>query len=247
MQFNITATASVGGLIQDSENLLAMEVGEISGSSDLMKRFTKDINTYYRRVNTWIWKATGTWEFDDGNFADFPIAYTNLVSTSGSEQQDYELPSTAQKIDRVEVLDDAGDYQLLHPIDKSEVGTAMSEHYDTPAMPTEYDMVGRSIWLYPAPGAGYVTDTKGLKIYFTRDVDQFAVSDTTKEPGFVSNFHRLLSLGAAYDYAFSYNMSLKANYIKGQINEMVKDLESFYSSRNRNKHIAIEPRKHNYK
>jgi len=189
MYFNITASGSAAGLIQDCENLLGMAATEISSDTALMKRFTKDINIYYRRVNSWIWESTGTWEYDDSNFTDFPIATSTIVD----EQQDYEIPSTAQKIDRVEVLDSDGNYQLLKPFDKSEIkSSSMSEYQETAGMPIYYDLVGRSVFLYPKPSTTYVTATKGLKLYFTRDIDEFAYTDTTTAPGFVSNFHRLL-------------------------------------------------------
>jgi len=42
----------------------------------------------------------------------------------------------------------------------------MSEFYETPGMPVYYDLVGRSVFLYPKPGANYVTETDGLKMYF---------------------------------------------------------------------------------
>jgi len=244
MQFNATATGSAAGLIQDCENLLGMAATEISSDTASMKRFTKDINVYYRRVNSWIWDATGTWEYDDSNFTDLPISTTTIVD----EQQDYEIPSTAQKIDRIEVLDISGNYSLLKPFDKSQIKTSsMSEFMETAGMPVYYDMVGNSIFLYPKPSTTYVTASKGLKIYYSRDIDAFIYTDTTTSPGFVVNFHRLLSLGASYDYCISYEIGVKANFLKGQINEIVEELKKFYSLRHRDLKVRIKPKKQNYK
>ena len=78
--------------------------------------FTRNANNWYRRVNSWIWQVTGEWEYDDSNYTNLPEATANLVNG----QRDYELPSTAQKIDRVEVLDNSGNSQKLTPIDKSQ-------------------------------------------------------------------------------------------------------------------------------
>lgn len=242
MQFNDTTSKT--GLVQDCETLLAMTDGEISGDDTKLKIFTRLVNSWYRRVNSWIWDVTGTWEYDDSNWTDFPIATTDLVD----EQQDYEIPSTAQKIDRVEVLDSDGNYQLLTPLDKSQITTeAMSEFYETPGLPRFYDLVGRSIVLYPKPGADYVTLTNGLKLYFSRDVDEFISTDTTKEPGFVSNFHRILSVGASYDYAASYGMTERLSYLKGQLNELVNELRRFYGGRHRDQKLRIEPPRFSYK
>ena len=239
----MVASGAAAGLIQDCENLLGMAATEISSDTALMKRFTKDINVYYRRVNSWIWDATGTWEYDDSNWTDLPISTTTIVD----EQQDYEIPSTAQKVDKAEVLDINSNYQLLKPFDKSQIkNSSMSEFLETPGMPVYYDMVGNSIFLYPKPSTTYVTATKGLKIYYSRDIDEFAYTDTTTAPGFVVNFHRLLSLGASYDYCISYEIGTKANFLKGQINELVEELKKFYGSRHRDMKTKFTPKKRNY-
>lgn len=310
MQFNDTTNKR--GLIQDCETLLGMTDGDISGDTTLLETFTRMINSWYRRVNSWIWEVTGTWEYDDSNYTDLPIATTTIVNN----QQDYEIPSTAQKIDRVEVLDIGGNYQLITPIDKSQIKTsAMSEFQETAGMPRYYDLVGRSLLLYPKPDTTKVTDTKGLKIYFSRDIEEFGllrtgtaegtvadhlVDDTlaqflttdvdkiafnitdstsakitartdagdvtlnadifadgeiyqiwtdaapTKEPGFVSNFHKLLSLGASYDYAISHEETAKANFLKGQINEIREELKNFYGTRHRDQKVRIIPPRRNY-
>jgi len=265
-----SSTTNLDGLIQDCETLLGMASADISGDATTLKTFTRLINVWYRRVNSWIWESTGTWEYDDSNYTDLPVATGTLVAA----QQDYEIPTTAQKIDRVEILDSSGNYQVLEQIDKSQIKSiAMSEYMETDGMPVKYDLVGCSILLYPAPAAANVTTAAGIKVYFSRDIRDFAckygtadattadhlvddtsaqfeesdigrtaynVTDSTtstitaytdagdvtvdsdifvdteeyrihsdsQEPGFVNNFHRILSLGASYDYAASYNLSL---------------------------------------
>lgn len=240
MKFN--STIDKLGIIQDCETLLGMADTEISGDATLLKVFTRLSNVWYRRVNTWIWEATGTWEYDDSNATDLPVATTDLVAA----QQDYEIPSSAQKIDRVEALDSDGEYSLLRPIDKSEIKGSMSEFCDVDGMPRYYDLVGRSILLYPAPAAANVTTTDGLKLYFTRDIEEFASTDTTTEPGFVSNFHRIIPLGAAIDYATSYGMKDRIANFQKQMEELKKELKRFYGSRNRNKKVKIAPPKRKY-
>ena len=148
---------------------------------------------------------------------------------------------------RVEVLDSDGNWRLLTPFDETQVkDQAMSEFYETAGLPVYYDLKGRSIIFYPKPDEDYVTLTSGLKVYFSRDISEFSSTDTTKEPGFVDNFHRLLSLGAAYDYAVSRGMADRVNYLKSQINEMVQELKNFYGQRHRDMKTRIIPRKQNY-
>lgn len=232
------------GLIQDCELLLGFDYGTISNDTNLLKTFTRLINSWYRRVNSWIWEVTGSWEYDDSNYTDLPVAITDLVD----EQQDYTLPSTAQKIMRVEVLDSDGNWRLLKPIDEKEIrDQAISEFYEVAGLPIYYDLKGNSILLYPKPSSDYVTLDGGLKIYFSRDISEFDYTDTTKEPGFVSNFHRILSLGAAYDYAISYEMIQKAQFLKVELKDMVQELKNFYGQRHLDRKIRIIPRKQNYK
>lgn len=223
------------GLCQDINLLLGLSAADTS--SFPIKDKTRSINEWYRRTNSWIWQATGTWEYDDSNYTDFPIATADLVAT----QQDYALPSTAQKIDRVEILDKSSNYQLLKPLDKSQVEEAMSEFYETDGMPAYYDLVGASLMLYPTPAAANVTTTAGLKLYFTRDISAFTSASTTTEPGFARPYHRILSLGAALDYAVGRKMWDRVPHIKGQINDLKTDLQEFYGSRHRDMKPRIIP------
>lgn len=247
MHYSVTSSGLVGGLIQDCEDLLGMSAADISGDATKLKAFTKNINAWYRRVNSWIWRRVSDWEYDDSNFTDLPIAVCDLVNA----QQDYEIPSVAQKIDRVEVLDSSGDYTLLSPIDKSQITSdAMSEYLETSGLPEVYDLVGRSLMLYPKPSSSEVTTTDGLKLYFSRDIQEFPVSATTTEPGFVSNFHRILSLGASLDYCIGYipDDVNKINNLRAELNDMKGELEQFYTTEHRGMERArIKPQKMNYK
>lgn len=237
MQLN--DTTNYNGLLQDTRFILGIEVTDTTTYP--IKSNVRNINSWYRRANSWIWEATGDWEYDDSNWTNLPIATTDLVA----DQQDYELPSTAQKLDRVEVLNSNGDYILLKPFDKSMItDQSMSEYLETAGLPEYYDMVGHSIFLYPKPSASYVTTTDGLKAYFSRDIDEFAITDTTTEPGFADNFHRILSMGAAYDYVLAYVPvdTNRMQALRAEINLMKDELQRFYSSRHRNFKTKIIPR-----
>ena len=243
MNFNLSAATAAAGLIQDCEDLLGMDANTIAGSVALKKTFTKNINEWYKQVNTWIWQSTGLWEYDDANYTDLPVATTTLVHN----QQDYELPSVAQKIDRIELLDSNANYGLLLPIDKSSIkNLSMTEFQESAGFPLYYDLVGRSVLLYPKPSSASVTTTAGLKVYFTRNIDVLNATATTASPGFNVDFHRILSLGASCDYAVSYEMVDKLPYLKGQINEMKKDLKKFYGSRHRGMPPIFTPKRRHY-
>lgn len=200
--------------------------------------FIRSANGWYAEANHWIWDATGDWEYDDSNYTTLPIATGNLVDA----QADYELPSTAQKIDRVEVKDQDGNWSKLIPMDKSQINDALDEFEETDGFPRYYDLVGDSMILYPTPDSAYITATSGLKVYFSRDVQEFNSTSTTTVPSFNKNFHRILSYGAALDYANTFGDLNRANYLSSQIARMKEELQTFYGSRHRDFKTKIIPK-----
>jgi len=208
---------------------LGFNANDISGDSTRLYDFTRLINARYRQAVAWVWKNTGDWQFDDSNFTTLPIATADLVAG----QQDYELPSTAQKIARVEVKDNDGDWIRLDPIDWDQIDDALPEYLETDDLPIYYDLVGRSIFLYPAPSSSAVTTSNGLKVYVARDVDSFTYNDTTQEPGIPINFHRLLSLGASLDYSIGRNMTKQAKDLQEQLNDLRTTFSEFTVNRDK--------------
>lgn len=145
------------------------------------------------------------------------------------------------KLERVEVLNSSGDYKRLKAIDQSEIDQALTEFKETNGMPTHYDVVGDSVFLYPKPAAADVTTAAGLKLHFLREIDVFTTSDTTQQPGFAEPFHRILSHGASYDWMLTHSTPNKAKSIRGEIELMRQDLEAFYKDRNRDVKISVKP------
>ena len=234
MYFSDTSSYSTG-LCQDIDFLCHTDT-----SSYPLKDKARNINAWYRKAVTWIREGHGLWQYDDSNLTSLPVYTFTLVD----EQQDYELPSTAQTVERVEVLDKNGDYQVVQPIDKSEVtDESMSEFEETPGLPIYYDLVGRSILTYPKPGTSFITTSAGLKVYVSIDVEAFNSTTGKREPGFASNFHRILSLGGAFDFEED---PTKKNYLLAQINEMRSEITGFYSTRDTEKRNILVPHKNDY-
>lgn len=192
----------------------------------------RNINIHYQRVATLIWESAGSWQYDDSNATDFGIATTDLVDN----QQDYSLPTNSQRLHKVEVMDSAGNYTLLTQKDLHDIDIATSEYYENGGTPLFYDLVGRSIFLYPIPEAGRVTLTNGLKIYFDRDVTN--LTSTSDTPGFATAFHRLLSFGASLD--FTRNDDEISKWTR-QKQELEDGLQRFYSKRNVEGKTRIKP------
>ena len=202
--------------------------------------FTRSLNSWYRRLVFLMWKSAYGLEFDDSNFSTLPIATATMVAG----QQDYTLPTTALDIQRVEVLDVSGDWQLVEAIDKADItDEALTEFEETSGLPLYYDLIGGSIMLYPKPGSGYVTLTSGLKLYLTRDIDSFETTDTTKDTGIVAFFHPYLAYGPALDYTISKNMDPnRINTLRGEITKYEVAVQEHAARRNAEYKVRLKPK-----
>lgn len=190
--------------------------------------FFRSANEWQRQVATWIMQVQGSWRWDDNNYTTYPTGTTNLIA----DQRDYVLPQTALKIERVEVMDEQGNYYVVDPVTKEWINNqAMSEFYKTSGRPVYYSMEGNSVFLYPAPAAANTTLTAGLKIYFNRTINGFSITDTSTKPGFVENFHRIISAGSALDFANSRNMTNTIPTLISKLNSLKTDLQEFYTVR----------------
>ena len=87
--------------------------------------------------------------------------------------------------------------------------------------------------------------TDGLKIWFMREVDEFTTADTTQEPGFDEPFHRMLSLGASYDYALKKGLPA-ADRIKAELLEYEQRLAIYYADKQQDRHTTLRSAYVNY-
>jgi len=197
MQFSDTTNNT--GLIQQCEMRIFGDNGftQISGNTSRLQMFTNLLNRAYERYFEISLRADGKWEFDDSNASDFPIATTGL--TSG--QQDYAFATDMIRVKGVEIKDESGEWQVLKPIDLSDIhdsGSGYSEFNENGGIPRYYDKVGNSIFLFPEPN---YTQGASLKVFYSRPPALFDTADTTETPGFTSLHHDYLVVRACYEYA----------------------------------------------
>lgn len=192
MQFSDTGTSL--GLIQDITFLL----GGVDTVAYPTADRTRNVNERYRQVWAAIFDAYGGWLFQDDNVSGVPYAEQALTSGTGV----YGLPSGALTVNMVEVKIPGGTTYAppLRPITLEEFKKLGGDQYlISNAQPLYYMLYEDYVQIIPTPN--YSVASTGIRIYFDRDISQFAASDTTKVPGFSVTFHRALSVGAALDYA----------------------------------------------
>jgi hypothetical protein len=237
MQINNSTTPS-SSLYHDA--LFKLGIDRTDTITFPISDFMRSANSWYKRVNSWIWQVTGEWEYDVSNYADLPIATTDLIEN----RQDYQIPSYAQKIDRVEVKNINGDWIKLIPFDKSQIDSSITEFCETPGMPRFYDVLGRSLMLYPTASSGEcdtITDNKGLKLYFSREINEFTTTDTTASPGFSEDFHEIISVGAAIDFSELIGDKDRTEGLNNRLSALKVDLKQFYGSNQREMKPNIRP------
>lgn len=197
------------------------------------------------RIAQLILSSDAKWQYDDGNrTTDVPIDTMNLVSA----QQDYSLAVTYLSLDRVEVKDSSGNWHRLTQIDQQDFkggnSQSLTDYQKTNGLPAEYDLVGTSVFLYPAPN---YSQANSLKFFYTRGPLKFdyttskftdGTGSTSSTPGFNSLFHELISLWASYKYAVANEMT-NAPGIFAAIQRMENELVAFYGLRDRDTRSRI--------
>lgn len=200
--------------------------------------FFRSVNSKLRKAAFLMWKSDSSWEFDDSNYDTYAIATTALVDG----QQTYTLPTELLDIQRVEVMDNDGNYHLIDQFVKEKIGIALTEYNEEDGMPMYYDIMDGALFLYPAPSDSEVTTAAGLKIYLSRDIDEFDTTDTTKEPGIKEIFHPYLAFSAAYDYAISKNMGQqRVQLLSNELTKYERSIEEYYSKRNKDYKVKLSP------
>lgn len=189
----------------------------------------RNANRHYYKAVSDILKVAGRNQWDDSNLTSLSELTFDLVDG----QQDYSWPSNALKLDAIEIKDADGNWIRLKEIDSADLRRTISDFQSTDGTPQYYDVRGDSFFLYPAPATGSVTTSAGGKVFVAREFDALVSGDTTQEPGFAEPFHRIVSLGAAYDWLIVNDTSQKADRILTAYEQLRAELREFYASKNK--------------
>ncbi len=200
---------------------------------------TRDVNQAYAKFMALAVRGSGRWQADDTNQTDYPIVSVDLISG----QQDYAFTvdgssPTNQVLDihRIEMMDSAGNWILLKPLDMKDIHVALASYMPTAGTPAFYDKTSNAVFLYPAPNYNKRLaneGTAGLKFYFSRTPAYFLSTDTTKQAGIPDMFHEYLVLRPSYLYCLQKGLSDRASAYKEELKEMEDDIMQYYGSRQR--------------
>ena len=212
------------------------------------------VNHSYERIVGKLIVATqgGNWMFGDSNYSAFPDYITDLVSAQPDYDLDTIFDDTPLNIMGIEILDVDGNYQPIRPITLREIrekGFSQTNYLSDDGQPSEYEKRENIIVLYPAPDNGVsVTLTNGLKIFYLRTADVFTsgqVTTGTKEPGFPSPYHDIISYEVAYHYSIANGLP-NTNFLKAELDRKEKELLAFISERGQDRRKVMTPKRINY-
>lgn len=166
-----------------------------------------NINLWYQRVLGWIIPILSSWEAQGGVMVrDFKTATT-----------DYDIPASLIRVYKAEVLyTTGGKYVTAERIsvqrNQGEVEGNTTRESDDVTKPT-IELFGNFVQIRPAPTADI---TNGIKLW--AQIAFTDLADTTNEtPNLLEPVQRVLSLGAAMDFAESEDMRGKVRDIKKEI------------------------------
>jgi len=188
------------------------------------------------RATNLILRSDARWKWDDTNRSDLSIGTQSIVSG----QQDYSITVSHLKILKLRIKDSAGNWISISPTSRNELTDAQIVATGTP---TQYEKIGNSVFLFPTPN---YSSTDGLEIQFQRGASYFTISDTTKQPGFASDFHRLVSLYASLDYLTVNGMIQRATMVQNRITAMEQELLERYSQRSGDETPRVSFSKNDY-
>jgi hypothetical protein len=224
MQFSLTTTEK-SGILQECERYLRLGVAGITGDTARLAQFTNYVNKESRKVWHMIFTSYDGWQYDDGNQTDLPAAAATLTAS----QTSYALPTGSLTVKGVEVKDASGNWTQLTPITEEEIRTmsAVGQFMTTTGQPLYFQLLGQTVKIFPASN---YTQASSFKVFFDRGSVAFVTTDTTATPGFASEYHDILPIGASlHALKVEQPTSLSIPYLENEYKEYEYKIKEYYS------------------
>lgn len=211
----------------DGQDLISL-VGDLTNTDTTqypLKAITRAMNKWNKQVWSWIWDAYGGWKYQDSNDSGDPWADVNSIANISK----IAIPTAATDVVGVGFLQNSV-YNKLWPITLEQIqdqGFTLSSFMSTPSTPRFYLPIGNTIYIFPAYNASL---TSAFRVYLDRASSSFASTDTTKTPGFMSEFHEILAVGASYEFAKRKGLDNK-NDLLADLQTFERRIKDFYSQR----------------
>lgn len=222
--------------------------GATSDTFPIDPDFTRSANFALQRITAAVQKCDNTWKYSDSNSSSELIdSSTNLTNTNK-----YAISLAWLKISRVRVKDPNGNWITLKKVTRDELTDAQLSATGTP---WAYYKLGKYIYLVGTPN---YSATGGFEVQYQTSGDLFVVDDTTKEPGFAPQFHRLVSLLCAMDFTMANEMEKRTQKILSIVGRepdpvsgdpgagMFRELVAFYTERDQDGIQSAGVRKEDY-
>lgn len=243
-------TALNKGVFQDIDFLCST-----NSANYTIEHKTRNVNSWLDLCVTEILDSMDDWDFQG------EIATAGLTANL----QEYPFPTDILKVKRIEV--DYNDNDKFSPVTIEDINiypnrtlatTASINDYFSSSDPKAF-LLDNSIFLAPVPESAV---TSGMKIWYEKNVTQFTATAAmnAQEPPIARPFHKILSLGAAADYARKFQMAELIAFCErelygttstrqGRVGGLFTRLKKFYSTRSGDKILSIKSRyyKINYK
>lgn len=245
MSLAFNDTTSYRGLVQMYEREIGANIGDVSSSTALLKKFAADSSVALDDYLALAIQASGTWKVDDTNHTDYPEILTNIVSG----QREYlfitdENGNVILDIYKVYVRNSSSAaYRLLDTIDTDteiEAGS-ITNGLSATGFASTYDKTANSIRLDVVPTANV---TNGLKVSINREGSYFTYTDTTKKPGFPGIHHKYFYLKPALDYARR-NTLTSYPRMEGELFKLENDIKEYFNSRTKDESQKLATFKQN--
>lgn len=238
MDFNDTTNRT--GLVQDCEDICGLGATGITGNTTLFQQFVRFMNDWNLKGTHYALMAFDGHELDDPGYSTLPSG-----TITGTTNRDYALDSSYKmlKVKLLNVSYDGTNYYAATPIDSRDLidkqQAVKDNDIDSNFTSTEpkYDLIANGFKLYPKFTSAQVTAGAKIYIEFFRAPRDFATTGTNDyEPAFELQFHRLVSLGASYEYAKLYKPELVSRlqldiFGGGTVKGILKEMEEWYSSK----------------